>query len=642
MTTKLYNELDINSNNIINANLVHSSSIGVGILSPSGTVHILGTGATANDFIVENTTSGTSARARVRVVGDGGYGHFEFRSASSTNLPGVLQIAADTNIVINPGNGAAALAVFAADSLTINKPTIVTGGTLQLFNSGATGYLTNQTNALLYFSQSGGTYPFDGNGNLVLQSRTSTGNARDIVFATGDTTPATRMVIDSSGNVGIGITSPSNLLEVGGTLGALSGTRVTSVAASGLAGFDAGTDVDNRAWMIWDSTSKRLRFGTRETATTYDNTLTIKSGNVGINTDSPSQRLEVADTIPYIRLTSTKTGGNSEGDIFSGIEFYSNDPDMPNLPGVQAYIKVIHTRAGTNHLYADAGMIFGTIDNTGSLAERVRITSEGNVGIGTSSPGAKLEVSSSSSADGIIINNTATDGDPYLSFALSGTKKFTMGVDDGDEDKFKIGTTAIGTSTALTINSSGQIGIGTTSPSNLFEIEVGGITRYKVDSSGNNVIGGHLIALYHNTYDIGAPGLTWKNIYLTNNPVVGSDRRIKENIQESDLGLDFINKLIPRKYDKIKTGSEPDSDTKNQYGLIAQELEEVLIELGVEFGGLVYSEDVDRYSIRYTELISPIIKSIQELDQKYNNIITTLMNKVDELTNRLNNLEGDF
>lgn len=270
------------------------------------------------------------------------------------------------------------------------------------------------------------------------------------------------------------------------------------------------------------------------------------------------------------------------------------------------------------------------------------IKANGNVGISTSAPGAKLEVSSSSSEDGIIINNTATDGDPYLSFALSGTKKFTMGVDDGDGDKFKIGTTAIGTGTALTINSSGQIGIGTTAPANPIEIQVGGITRYKVDSSGNNVIGGYLIALYHNTYDIGAPGLTWKNIYLTNNPVVGSDRRIKENIQESDLGLDFINKLIPRKYDKIKTGSESDSDTKNQYGLIAQELEEVLIELGVEFGGLIYSEDVDRYSIRYTELISPIIKSIQELDQKYNSIITTLMNKVDELTNRLNNLEGDF
>ena len=58
---------------------------------------------------------------------------------------------------------------------------------------------------------------------------------------------------------------------------------------------------------------------------------------------------------------------------------------------------------------------------------------------------------------GLIINNTAADGDPFLSFALSGTQTFTMGIDDGDSDKFKIGTSAIGTSTALTLDSSGNL-----------------------------------------------------------------------------------------------------------------------------------------------------------------------------------------
>jgi len=58
---------------------------------------------------------------------------------------------------------------------------------------------------------------------------------------------------------------------------------------------------------------------------------------------------------------------------------------------------------------------------------------------------------------GLIINNTAADGDPFLSFALSGTQTFTMGIDDGDSDKFKIGTSAVGTSTALTLDSSGNL-----------------------------------------------------------------------------------------------------------------------------------------------------------------------------------------
>ena len=62
---------------------------------------------------------------------------------------------------------------------------------------------------------------------------------------------------------------------------------------------------------------------------------------------------------------------------------------------------------------------------------------------------ASLAVGGAGGTTGLIINNTATDGDPFLAFALSGTQTFTMGVDDGDSDKFKIGTTAIGTSTAL-------------------------------------------------------------------------------------------------------------------------------------------------------------------------------------------------
>ena len=72
---------------------------------------------------------------------------------------------------------------------------------------------------------------------------------------------------------------------------------------------------------------------------------------------------------------------------------------------------------------------------------------------------ASLAVGGAGGTTGLIINNTATDGDPFLAFALSGTQTFTMGVDDGDSDKFKIGTTAIGTSTAFAMDSSGNVTI---------------------------------------------------------------------------------------------------------------------------------------------------------------------------------------
>ena len=70
-----------------------------------------------------------------------------------------------------------------------------------------------------------------------------------------------------------------------------------------------------------------------------------------------------------------------------------------------------------------------------------------------------LTLGGAGSITGLVVNNTATDGDPFVSFALSGTQAFTMGVDDGDSDKFKLGTTAIGTNTMLEMDSSKNVDI---------------------------------------------------------------------------------------------------------------------------------------------------------------------------------------
>ena len=87
----------------------------------------------------------------------------------------------------------------------------------------------------------------------------------------------------------------------------------------------------------------------------------------------------------------------------------------------------------------------------------------------------------------MIINNTATDGDPFLAFALGGTQIFTMGVDDGDSDTFKIGTTAIGTNTRLAIDSSGKVGIGTSTPSSTLELEgSSGDIIFEMDNNVSN------------------------------------------------------------------------------------------------------------------------------------------------------------
>ena len=94
------------------------------------------------------------------------------------------------------------------------------------------------------------------------------------------------------------------------------------------------------------------------------------------------------------------------------------------------------------------------------------------------------EVHSDSALTKVRITNAATDGDAVLSFALSGTDKFTMGVDDGDSDKFKIGTTAVGTGTFVTWDGTTFTITGTLALTDGYELNT-----YAVESDSLTVTG---------------------------------------------------------------------------------------------------------------------------------------------------------
>lgn len=112
-----------------------------------------------------------------------------------------------------------------------------------------------------------------------------------------------------------------------------------------------------------------------------------------------------------------------------------------------------------------------------------------------------VTIKSNQSTCEVAIDNTATDGDPILSFKLSGTTTFVMGIDDGDSDSFKIGTSAIGTNTRFVIDSSGEIGmggitapttslaVGRTSTNTTFSSEVGILHLQALSATNNNYSG---------------------------------------------------------------------------------------------------------------------------------------------------------
>ncbi len=113
------------------------------------------------------------------------------------------------------------------------------------------------------------------------------------------------------------------------------------------------------------------------------------------------------------------------------------------------------------------------------------------VGIGTSSPTVPLDIQADDAA--IDLNNSNTgDSDPVIHFQLESATTFSVGVDDTD-DKLKIATGATGaleTNTAVTVQSTGEVGIGTTSPSSLVEISSGtagdAVLTLTADTDNNN------------------------------------------------------------------------------------------------------------------------------------------------------------
>ena len=137
-------------------------------------------------------------------------------------------------------------------------------------------------------------------------------------------------------------------------------------------------------------------------------------------------------------------------------------------------------------------------------------------------------------------------------------------------------------------------------------------TSSGIKTNGRAVIDGHCYPEVNNNNECGGPSNRWSTIY-SQNSLNTSDRNLKNTIKTSDLGLSFINQLNPVSYKfNLVTGEK--QDTKTHYGLIAQEVEEVIKKEGKttdDFAAVV--EEEGTYNLAYSELISPLIKAIKEL-----------------------------
>jgi uncharacterized small protein (DUF1192 family) len=103
-----------------------------------------------------------------------------------------------------------------------------------------------------------------------------------------------------------------------------------------------------------------------------------------------------------------------------------------------------------------------------------------------------------------------------------------------------------------------------------------------------------------------------------------SDARLKENIiYKGDLGLDFIMKMKTVSYNYID-----DENKRRRDGLIAQDVQQAMKELGVEFSGLVVDDDeMKTLNLSYGEFVIPLINAVKEQQAE----IEALKKEIEEL-----------
>jgi hypothetical protein len=141
--------------------------------------------------------------------------------------------------------------------------------------------------------------------------------------------------------------------------------------------------------------------------------------------------------------------------------------------------------SGLSALWSSGALAFGTA--SGTFTERMRIDNSGNVGIGTSSPSAKLHVTNSDVAVGVLFSG-ATKG---VRFGFNSTQTSIFGVDNtgtGTYQPLDIGGSQVIFSTAnvekMRLDSSGNVGIGTSSPLNKLQVNGANVGIRLSDTSG--------------------------------------------------------------------------------------------------------------------------------------------------------------
>jgi hypothetical protein len=346
----------------------------------------------------------------------------------------------------------------------------------------------------------------------------------------------------SSGNVGIGTNSPSNTLEVKSS----SSTPFAIKNASNSTRLQVSLTNDDADIFLYD------RNTTLQTALRSEGDSYFNQGNVGIGTTSPGNTLQVSGSgsTPMSSERTTNSGG------FAMLQGKMGDSASTTAGHVYSAL-VAGIEDNTNG--AEDGYFAVEVSEGGSGSEKLRIKSNGNVGIGVTSP------SFSYGSLGLEIQST---GDTSLRLERDGSTAFEISARSSDILIYNPGT------------------------ARNFRFGLGGTEEFRMDTSGN----------FHADADVIAFSTT-----------TASDIKFKENVKSIPYGLKEVLQMNPVEFDWIEK-----RNGTHDIGFIAQEMEKIVPEViketeTLEVGGTHKTMD-------YAKLTSILVQAIQEQQQQINEL----------------------
>ena len=514
-------------------------------------------------------------------------------------------------------------------------------------------------------------------GAVRLKSMSSVGQAASMFFSTSNSSgnDQTRVTLDFDGKVGIGTTSPEDLLHIKSGKIRIENTIVSNN--------DSTISYDNTDFII-DVDPNNAR-GSSKFQVKVDNVagLTVDDNrNVNIGDTQMSQNLlNIEDgTAAVIDIASHGSGGDTAyigvkkstgGGLTFGISnrdiifktgaTYNNGTSFNSgterlritSTGDATFSRNLILEGGSNHAYPfirlhssaanvrkwtiyngqswnpDALLIYDSDEDNTTLTIE---TNKLGINRGANSITKTLEVGGNAEIMGFLNVTTGIHipdgGDNDNSITIGSSNDFRL-FHDGSNSFIKDGGTGslkILSNQVQIINAANSENIANFNQDGAVQLFHNNDIRYTT-ASGFGVHYGHFSSNANGSHDLGFSGSRWRNIYYSGS-VTTSDKNEKNTITKSDLGLDFIKKLNPVSF---KWNKET-LDDKTHYGLIAQEVEETILNMGKkleDFGAVdkpttqeegkdyaVTKDESTNMGLNYTELIAPLIKAVQELTAK--------------------------